>query len=103
MSAPQSDPFLPLPVSNASSGSSQDFRVLVLDHPKNVQPFRSAEQGGNGMAFGPGVPHPGCDPRVSLMRDVDRFTAIHIQGEISVKRDGGPNRCVLKNARMRCG
>lgn len=80
MTAPISEAFVPLPNAPARPADAQAFKVLISDHPEKAHPFRPAEAAAlQAQAPAADAPKPKCEPRVSLVRDGDKVTAIHIQ------------------------
>ena len=71
----RTDSFVPL-ISTASNASSEraNFQATILPQPDHAQKFQAAE------ASAPASPaHAACEPRVSVHRDGDRISGIHIQ------------------------
>ncbi|HEX4266125.1 MAG TPA: hypothetical protein VH597_17445 [Verrucomicrobiae bacterium] len=74
------EPFLPLiPTVPASHGERTDFQATVISQPGQMQKFSAVES--SAAQAGPGAAARGsdCEPRVTVQRDGDRVTAIHIQ------------------------
>ena len=68
--------FVPLTPASVPSARRADFRVTILSQAENTQPFRPLTPSAPGTAAAPGA---GSEPRVSVQRDGDRVSAIHIQ------------------------
>ncbi|HWH69915.1 MAG TPA: hypothetical protein VNT26_11045 [Candidatus Sulfotelmatobacter sp.] len=68
--------FVPLTTAPASGGERQPFRILVAERPEQARPFQSPAPAP--VPAHP-APQPGCEPRVSLQREGDRVTGIHIE------------------------
>jgi hypothetical protein len=79
------DSFVPLPGGSPTTRDRQDFRVLVVERPENARPFHGedvaspAAPAAPAPGAAPAPSRPGCEPRVSLQREGDRVTGIHIQ------------------------
>jgi hypothetical protein len=78
------DSFVPLPGGTPTTRDGQDFRVLLVEHPENARPFHGEDMTAPAAPAPGAVPapvpsRPGCEPRVSLQREGDRVTGIHIQ------------------------
>ena len=78
MTAPVTDVFIPLAVTPAPAGSREDFRVLVAARPELARPLRELKP----SEVNPfsGHAHAGRgEPRVTLQKEADRVTGIHIE------------------------
>jgi hypothetical protein len=72
--------FVPLiSTASAPSGEHADFQATVLSQPEQVQKFNPVEP--PAAAAGPGAAARGshCEPRVTMQRDGEHVTSIHIQ------------------------
>ena len=67
---------MPLTAAQAVASGQQDFRVLVVPGT-HAKPFRSPDTAAPASAAA--ASRPPCEPRVSLLREDDRVTGIHIQ------------------------
>lgn len=72
------EPFVPL-TSDAPSGAAQTFRVLLAEKPELAQTFHPPAPPVENKPADTAGPIAPCEPRVSLVREGDRITAIHIQ------------------------
>jgi len=75
MSTPAMDSFIPLNAVATPVRDRAEFRVKVLKDAANLRPFqplgRPSAPGAHGKAD--------CEPKVTLEREGDRITGIHIQ------------------------
>jgi hypothetical protein len=78
MSAPANHPFVPLASLPAGNGKQQEFRVLVAERPETARPLLDLNSPGSVNTAGRAQSSP-CEPRVTLQRDADCITGIHIQ------------------------
>ena len=72
------EPFVPLSTSPPAA-AGQDFRVLVVPAGAPAEPFRSPASAGPAASATAAASRPPCEPRVSLLREDERVTGIHIQ------------------------
>jgi hypothetical protein len=79
MTLSETEAFTPLPITPASSLDRQDFKVLRAQHPEQAVPYSAANPSISATGTAPPHTHPGCEPRVTLQRDGDQITGIHIQ------------------------
>ena len=78
MSTPAHPPFVPLASLPAANGKHEEFRVLVAPRPEAARPL--LQQNLPGSTNSAGHPHSSpCEPRVTLQREADSITGIHIQ------------------------
>ena len=79
MTATPTDGFVPLTTAAPAAKGREDFRVLVAASSAQARPFRlpdpTAAESGSGPAAAPAR----CEPAITLERNGDRVTAIHIQ------------------------
>jgi hypothetical protein len=73
MNPPANDSFVPLTTAAQPVRDRKDFRVIVLKDAKNIEAFHAL---GRPVAGVPGTP--ACEPKVTLQREGDRVSAIHI-------------------------
>jgi len=79
MTLTQTDAFVSLiPALPQSTGEPGEFRATVLSQPGQAQSFQSTTAAISAAAT-PAAPVPACEPKVSLQRDGNRVTGIHIQ------------------------
>lgn len=77
---PQTEPFVPLTAAAPKSGERQEYSVTVLAQSESTQAFKLLESVPAASASGATVRHgKPCDPRVTLQREGDHVTSIHIQ------------------------
>ena len=73
MMATPIETFVPLAADPVAADPAKAFRMMTVDQPADAQSQRSW----------PSVvtanPPPACEPRISLVREKDRVTGIHIQ------------------------
>ena len=80
MTPTQTEPFVPLTTAAPKSGERQEYSVTVLAQSERTQAFKLLESMPAGTTSGAAVRHgKSCDPRVSLQREGDHVTGIHIQ------------------------
>jgi hypothetical protein len=73
-----SDPFVPLALAPAASFRREDFRVLVAERPELARPLRELNPSiANASKTRPNSSS--CEPKVSLQREADQITGIHIE------------------------
>jgi len=75
MTAPPSESFVPL-TAVAPKHTHEEFRILVAPRPENARPLRDSKPellSGSSHTLSP------CQPKVTLHREGDRISAIHIQ------------------------
>jgi hypothetical protein len=75
MTPAPSDAFVPLALAPAAGVRREDFRVLVAERPELARPLREL----NPSVANPSITRPNCEPKVSLQREADRITGIHIE------------------------
>ena len=68
--------FVPLTPATLPSNRRVDSRVTILSQAENAQPFRPLTAGPGPLASTPGA---SSEPRVSVQREGDRVSAIHVQ------------------------
>lgn len=66
--------FVPLNASAPPMRDRAEFKVKVLKDAPNTRPFQPL-----GRPSAPGHGNPACEPKVTLQREGDRVTGIHIQ------------------------
>jgi hypothetical protein len=78
MTAPNNAPFVPLAPAAGAGTRSEGFQVLVAARPENARSLREAalSSSKDSKAQAPGS---NCVPRITLEREGDRISAIHIQ------------------------
>ena len=80
MTPTQTEPFVPLTTAAPKSGERQEFSVTVLAQSERTQAFKLLEPAPAASTSGGTVRYgKSCDPRVSLQREGDHVTSIHIQ------------------------
>ena len=72
------DAFVPLTTRQAAPGTRPDFRLLVVNAAEGARPAHP-QPGPAVKVLEPSTPKPACEAQVSLERDGERVTAIHIQ------------------------
>jgi hypothetical protein len=65
------EPFVPLSNVSVSGGDRSGLHVTIVNPSEKLQPFQPLGRAGHGAGQ--------CEPRVTLQRDGDRISAIHIQ------------------------
>jgi hypothetical protein len=75
MTPTPSDAFVPLALAPAAGVRREDFRVLVAERPELARSLREL----NPSVANPSTTGPKCEPKVSLQREADRITGIHIE------------------------
>jgi hypothetical protein len=80
MTLTRTDSFVPLTSTTpAPAGQRTEFRATVISQPADMQKFRSIESIAAMPAPG-ATPHAAqCESKVTLQRDGDRVTGIHVQ------------------------
>ena len=76
MNEPHSDKFVPLKVAASATRNRGEFQVTVVSQAEHSQPFQAM---GIKPAIAAPVHSPACEPKVSLQREGDRITSIHIE------------------------
>lgn len=78
MTAPLNNAFIPLALAPDPGARREDFRILVAEHPEKARSLREV----NPAVANPSTPRPNsskCEPKVSLHREAERITGIHIE------------------------
>lgn len=70
--------FIPLASRLPTAEAGREFRVLILDSPKEARPFRPHTQPEAGAAKA-ATNHPGGEPRILLQREGDRIVGIRVE------------------------
>jgi hypothetical protein len=78
MTPPANQGFVPLAIGPVSNSQRKDFRVLVAERPETARPILESNPALAPGASGPSQ-RPACEPRVTLQREADRITGIHIE------------------------
>jgi hypothetical protein len=80
MTPTQTEPFVPLTTAAPKSGDGQEYSVTVLAQSERTEAFKLLESAPAASTGGATVRHgKSCDPRVSLQREGEHVTSIHIQ------------------------
>ena len=74
MNPPSSESFIPLNAAAPVLRERSDFKVTVVKDATNLRPFHPL---GRPASAVPGSP--ACEPKVTMQREGDRVTGIHIQ------------------------
>jgi len=74
MSSQPIDTFVPLNSAAPPARDRAEFKVSVLKDAANLRPFQPL-----GRPSGAKPGSPACEPKVTLQREGDRITGIHIQ------------------------
>lgn len=75
---PASQAFVPLAIPTTAGNRREDFRVLMAERPELARSLREVNAAGlPGAGLPPGAPK--CEPKVSLQKEADRITGIHIE------------------------
>jgi len=77
MTNPANAAFVPLSIGPSVKSQRGDFRVLVAARPESARPLSTLEPAATNLSTGNGA-HSTCEPSVTLQREGDRITAIHI-------------------------
>ena len=78
MSALSQDAFVPLALASTPNGRREDFRVLVAERPESARPLSEVNPVSSANASGQNR-RSACEPRVTVQRDANVITGIHIE------------------------
>jgi hypothetical protein len=78
MTAPSKETFVPLAAGPATKGRRTEFHVLVAERPETARSLRDLNPA-PATADSAQNPRPVCEPRVSLQREANLITGIHIE------------------------
>ena len=78
MTVSNNAPFVPLAPAAGAGTRSEGFQVLVARQPENARPLREASLSSTNASKKP-APDSNCVPQITLQREGDRISAIHIQ------------------------
>lgn len=78
MSLPLNEPFVPLSNGATAKGKREDFRVLIATRPEAARPLRDSATPSSADSA-TRAPRQPCEPRVTLQKEADRVTGIHIE------------------------
>jgi hypothetical protein len=76
MNTPQPEKFVPLSLGIAAAKDRGELRVTVVSNVEKAQAFQAL---GDKPAAAPALHSSICEPTISLQRDGDRITGIHIE------------------------
>lgn len=80
MTLTRTESFVPLgPASPQPAGERREFRATVISQSSQAQSFQSVAAAAVPSMPNPVAHAPACEPKVSLQRDGNRVTGIHIQ------------------------
>jgi len=80
MTLTRTESFVPLtPASPHPAGERREFRATVISQSGQAQTFQSIATAAMPSVASPGAHAATCEPKVSLQRDGNRVTGIHIQ------------------------